>query len=145
MSTPDVVGSVFFRRADNDTGRVHLVDHAGAAGRDRGARVTGDDRFHAGADERSVRLNQRHGLTLHVRAHESAVRVVVLEERDERGGDRHELLRRHVHEVDAIGSGHDRCHRRGGRRRALPSACPWRPALTLAWAMLYFASSMAER
>ena len=94
------------RRADNDTGRVHLVDDAGAAGRDGGAGITGHDRFHAGADERSVRLHQRHGLTLHVRAHESAVRVVVLEERDERGRDRHELLRRHLHEVDAIGS-HD--------------------------------------
>ena len=41
-----------------------------------------------------------HGLLLHVGAHERAVGVVVLEERDERGAHRHDLLRRHVHELD---------------------------------------------
>ena len=91
------------RRADDDAGRVDLVDDAGAARRDRGAGVAGDDGFHAGADERRIGLHQRHGLALHVRAHEGAVGVVVLEERDERRGDRDELLRRHVHEVDAVG------------------------------------------
>ena len=54
----------------------------------------GNGRFHAGADQRRVRLDQRHGLTLHVRAHQRAVGVVVFQERDQRGGDRHELLRR---------------------------------------------------
>src|SRR5208282_3043621 len=34
----------------------------------------------------------------------SAVRVVVLEERDERGGDRHELVGRHVHVLDVFGA-----------------------------------------
>ena len=34
---------------------------------------------------------------------ERAVRVVVLEERDQRGGHRHELLRRHVHVLDLVG------------------------------------------
>jgi hypothetical protein len=75
---------------------------AGAAGGDRGAGVARDHAFHAGADERRFGAHQRHGLTLHVRAHQRAVGVVVLEERDQRRGDRHELLRRHVHEVDAI-------------------------------------------
>ena len=45
---------------------------------------------------------ERYGLTLHVGAHERAVRVVVLEERDQRGRDRHDLLRRHVHVVDLV-------------------------------------------
>ena len=44
--------------------------------------------------------DQRDGLTLHVRAHEGAVRVVVLEERDERGRRRDHLPRRDVHVVD---------------------------------------------
>ena len=48
------------------------------------------------------RAQRRHRLALHVRAHERAVGVVVLEERDERGGHRHDLLRRHVHVVDAL-------------------------------------------
>src|SRR3712207_8989323 len=40
---------------------------------------------------RSVRLDQRHGLALHVRAHQGAVGVVVLEERDQRRGDGDDL------------------------------------------------------
>ncbi len=47
-------------------------------------------------------MKQRHGLTLHVRAHERAVRVVVLEERDECSGDGHELLGRNVDELHLI-------------------------------------------
>ena len=47
--------------------------------------------------------DERHGLTLHVGAHERAVRVVVLEERHERGGDRHHLVRRDVHQLDHLG------------------------------------------
>ena len=107
MSTPDLRRIEVFRGADNDTRRVDLVDDAGAAGTDRGAGVTGDDRLHAGADERRFGAHQRHGLTLHVRAHQGAVGVVVLEERDERGGDRHQLLGRHVHQVDVFARRHD--------------------------------------
>jgi hypothetical protein len=92
----------FFRRADNDTLGVHLVDDAGAARGDGGAGVAGHHFFHAGADQRRFGTQQRHGLTLHVRAHERAVGVVVLKERNERRGDRNELLRRHVDEIDAI-------------------------------------------
>ena len=79
---------------------VDVLDDAGAAGAQDLARV--DDRavLHAGADERRLRAQQRHGLALHVRAHEGAVRVVVLEERDERGRHRHHLPRRDVHVVD---------------------------------------------
>ena len=64
--------------------------------------IARDDRLHAGADERRVGAHQRHRLTLHVRAHERPVGVVVLKERDQRRGDRNELLRRDVHVVDAI-------------------------------------------
>ena len=53
--------------------------------------------------KRRVGLEQRHGLALHVGAHQGAVGVVILEERDERGRDRNELLGRHVHIVDALG------------------------------------------
>jgi hypothetical protein len=47
-----------------------------------------------------VRTNQRHGLTLHVSAHEGTLGVVVLEERDEVGCDGEHLARRDVHVVD---------------------------------------------
>ena len=45
---------------------------------------------------------QRNRLALHVRTHQSAVGVVVLEEGNERRGHRHQLLRADVHVVDAI-------------------------------------------
>ena len=72
---------------------------------DRGARVARDDLLDAGADERRLGAEQRHRLALHVRAHQRAVGVVVLEERDQRGGDRHELLRRDVDQVDVAPAG----------------------------------------
>ena len=70
--------------------------------------VTGVDRravLHAGADERRLGPDQRHRLTLHVRAHQGAVGVVVLEERDHRGGGRDHLPRRDVHVVDVAPAG----------------------------------------
>src|SRR4029079_5853255 len=51
-------------------------------------------------DQRRLSLDERDGLTLHVRAHQRAVGVIVLEERDERRGHRHELLGRNVDVVD---------------------------------------------
>ena len=98
----DVVG-----RADDDARGVDLVDDAGAARGDRHARVAGHHLFHAGADQRRFGLEQRHRLTLHVRAHQRAVGVVVLEERDQRRGDRDDLLGRDVDEVDRLGTGED--------------------------------------
>ena len=61
-----------------------------------------DTMLHAGTHERSLRAKQRHGLTLHVRAHESAVGVVMLEEGNERGGDRVHLARGYVHVLHVL-------------------------------------------
>ena len=47
------------------------------AGVERGARL------HAGADERRLGHDERHGLLLHVGAHQRALRVVVLDEGDQ--------------------------------------------------------------
>ena len=107
MSTPGLVGVGLFRGADDDAGGVHLIDDAGAARGDGGARIAGDHGLHAGADEGRVGAHQRHRLPLHVRAHQRAVGVVVLEERDQGRGDRDELLRRDVHQVDALGTDDD--------------------------------------
>ena len=79
----------------------------GAAADHRGAGVLDRDVLHAGADERGLGAEQRHGLALHVRAHQRAVGVVVLEERDQRGGHRDELLRRDVDVVDLLAVGED--------------------------------------
>ena len=65
-----------------------------------------DHRLHAGADQRRLGPQQRHRLALHVRAHQRAVGVVVLEERNQDGRHRHQLVRRHVHVLDLIGAHH---------------------------------------
>ncbi len=95
-------GIFLLGRAHDDTRRVDLIDDTGAAGGDCGARIARDDLLHAGADQRRLGLDQRHCLTLHVRTHQRAIGVVVFKERDQCGRDRHELLWRHVDEVDLV-------------------------------------------
>ena len=80
-----------------------LLDDAGLLRDDDVARVDRGAQLHPGADQRRVGTQQRHRLALHVGAHQRAVGVVVLEERDHRGGDRHHLPRRDVDVVDARG------------------------------------------
>ncbi len=82
--------------------RRHLGDHTGLVGGEHVTGVDGREALHAGADQRRLGAQQRHGLALHVRTHEGAVRVVVLEERDERGRDRHHLARRDIHVPDLV-------------------------------------------
>ena len=88
--------------AHDDALGVDRVDDAAALAEHDRARVLGHDALEAGADDRRLAPQERHGLALHVRAHERAVGVVVLEERDERRGHGHELLRADVHVVDAV-------------------------------------------
>jgi hypothetical protein len=85
--------------AHDDALGVDRVNDAVALGQDDGAGVAGGDAFHAGTDERSFSDEQRNGLTLHVRTHQRAVGVVVLEERDETRRNRYKLLRRDVNVV----------------------------------------------
>ena len=76
----------FLRCADNDTRGVDLIDNAGPSGCDGGTGVARHHILKAGADKRRLWAKQRHGLPLHVRTHQGAVRVVILEERHERRG-----------------------------------------------------------
>ncbi len=94
-------------RADHNAGGIHLIDHAAASRGDRRARIARHGFFHARAHEGCLGLNQRHRLALHVRAHQRAVRVVVLKKRNQRRGDRHELLGAHVHQRDLLARGHE--------------------------------------
>ena len=88
--------------ADDDALAVDVVDGARPARDDDGARVARRDVLHAGADKRRPRAEQRHRLALHVRSHQRAVGVVVLEERNQRRGHRDELLGRDVDELDVV-------------------------------------------
>src|SRR3984885_10082876 len=88
--------------ANDDAFGVDLIDDAIALAEHDRARIASGDALHAGTDERSISANQRNGLALHVRTHQRAVGVVVLEERNQAGGDGDELLRRNVDVVDFI-------------------------------------------
>ena len=79
-----------------------LGDLTVAGGLDQVGGVAGGAVLDAGADVRRLGAHQRHGLLLHVGAHQGAVGVVVLEERDQRRADRDDLLRADVHELDLV-------------------------------------------
>ena len=73
---------------------------AGFVGDDDRTRVTGDALLETGGDQRRFGDQQRHRLALHVGTHQRAVRVVVLQERDQAGRDGDQLLGRDIHVID---------------------------------------------
>src|SRR5699024_2282132 len=81
----------------------HLGDHTGLGGHDHVTGVHGCTPFHAGTHQGRLGLQQRHGLPLHVRTHQGTVGVVVLQERDHRGGHGDHLAGRDVHVVHVGG------------------------------------------
>src|SRR5205085_2459671 len=91
--------------ADDDALTVNVIHHTVAARGDNRARIRRRHLLHARADVWRFGAEQRHTLALHVRSHQRAVRVVVLKERDERGGDRDELFWTDVHILDLIAQG----------------------------------------
>ncbi len=89
---------------DGDRVAGDLGHPAVGLGHDQGAGVAGRPALHARPDVGGLGSHEGHGLLLHVGAHERPVGVVVLQERDEGRGHRHDLLRRHVHVVDPVGA-----------------------------------------
>ncbi|CAB4766826.1 unannotated protein [freshwater metagenome] len=85
---------------NGDDPPVELGDDPVVFGDDHVGRVARGAGLDAGAHIGGLGRDERYGLALHVGAHERTVRVVVLEEGDQRGRDRHDLLRRNVHELD---------------------------------------------
>ena len=112
---------------DGDLVARDVDDGAVALGHDHVAGVAGGAGLDAGADVGGLGDHQRHGLLLHVGAHQGPVGVVVLDEGDQRGRDRHDLLGRDVHEVD-LGRGHEVDLRGGavggGGQRRPARRCP---------------------
>ena len=88
--------------ANDDALRIDRIDDARAAADNHRAGIASRDFFHSGTDQRSSGAQQRHRLALHVRSHQRAVRVVVFQERNQRGRDGNELLRRNVDVIDFI-------------------------------------------
>ena len=90
-------------RLDDDPGGIHALHDARALGQDDVTRVTGHDRLHASSHQRRLGLDEGDGLPLHVGAHQGAVRVIVLEERDQGSRHANRLLGGHVHVLHLIG------------------------------------------
>ena len=89
-------GVVLAFDAHDDALGVDRIDDAVALGQDDGAGVARGDALHAGADEGSFADQQRNRLALHVGAHQRAVGVVMLQERNQRRGNRDQLLGRDI-------------------------------------------------
>src|SRR5262245_40745310 len=102
---------------DDDALGVDLLDHAVAPRHHRDARIARHDRLHAGADQRRLGAQQPHGLPPHVGAHERAVGVVVLQEGDQARRNGHQLVRRHVHELDLLRPDHGELAADAGRHQ----------------------------
>src|SRR5262249_50209503 len=104
--TADLAGElgrmVLTFHAHDDALRVHGVDEAVTARQHHSAGIARGHALHAGADNRRRRAKQRYGLALHVGAHQSAVGVIVLQERNQRSRLRYQLLGAHVDVVDFL-------------------------------------------
>src|SRR5437867_359004 len=114
-----LVRPVLGLHADDDAAAVDRVHDPRAAAHHRRPGVLDRDVLHAGADERRFAAQQGHGLALHVGAHQRAVGVVVLEEGDERGRHRHELLGADVDVVHLLALGEDEVAGLAGRHAVL--------------------------
>ena len=79
--------------AHDDARRIDGVDDAAAPCDHASHRSRWQLPLHAGTHQRLFGTQRRHSLALHVRTHQRAVRVVVLEERNQRRRHRNDLLR----------------------------------------------------
>src|SRR4030095_11470840 len=85
---------------DDDAFGVDVVNDAVSFRDDDRARVTSRDLLHTGSDVRRFGTQKRNRLALHVRTHQRTVRVVVLEERDQRCRNGNQLFRADIHVLD---------------------------------------------
>ena len=77
-------------------------NHAGLLGLQADFGIHSGLVLHTGADNRTLGLEQRHCLSLHVRAHQCTVCVIVFQERNHRSCNRNDHLRGNIHKVNAI-------------------------------------------
>ena len=83
---------------------VHILHHAAATGNNGGCTVHSHGTFDTRTYQWLLGAQARHSLTLHVRAHQGTVRIVMLQERNQRSGNRYHLTGRHVHVLHTVGS-----------------------------------------
>ena len=131
--------------ANDDALGIDGIHDSVALADSNGAGIARRDLFHAGSDKRSCGAQQRNRLALHVRSHQCAVGVVVLEERNQRCGDRNQLLRRNVDVVDFVAMLQDEVAGLTHVDQFVDRCVPFLSSSTLAWATRYLSSSQADR
>ena len=84
-----IIGRIMF---EYDAAGVYINNHGVTLRNNGHTGISGHNGFDARADQRRLTHQQRHRLTLHVRAHQSAVGIIVLKEGNQRCSDRYHLL-----------------------------------------------------
>ena len=79
--------------AHHNAGSVDIIHDAAARGGHYRARVDGGNALDTGTDQWFFRAQHRHGLTRHIGTHQRAIGIVMLQKRNKRRGDRHDLSR----------------------------------------------------
>src|SRR5210317_1069571 len=77
---------------NNDTLCINLIDNTRTFRRNRSTGIARHNLFDTSPDQWCLGTQQRYRLTLHVGPHQSTVRVVVFQERDQRGRNRYQLF-----------------------------------------------------
>src|SRR5690606_2142979 len=99
---------LFVIHAHYDTRSVDGLDHTTATRHHAHTGVLCHITLDTGTYQRLFSAQRRYGLTLHVRTHQGAVSVVVLEEGNQGRSHRHNLAWRHIHEVHPLGRHHSK-------------------------------------
>ena len=87
---------------DDDLVGSRALNHTGILCNDTHTGVNSCLRGNTGIDNGSLGGQKRYRLTLHVRSHQSTVRIVVLQERNHGSSDGEYHLRGYVHQVDFL-------------------------------------------
>ena len=101
-------GDVFFViYTNNDTVGVDVINNTAALCLNSRTGVNRNRSFDARTDNRFFRTETGNALTLHVGTHQSTVRVIVFQERNQGSSNGNDLCRSHVHVLNAFGTHQD--------------------------------------
>ncbi|OQA30413.1 MAG: hypothetical protein BWY57_02856 [Betaproteobacteria bacterium ADurb.Bin341] len=98
---PDLTGNcLVVIDPHHDTRSIDIIDNPPPQSDHGSTRVHRHGTLDSGPDQRLLRTQTGHSLTLHVGTHQGAVGIVMFQEGNERSRHRHDLARRHVHVID---------------------------------------------
>ncbi len=81
---------------------INVIDHAATQRLHCGTRVNRNGTLYSSSNQRFLCAQTRHCLPLHVRSHERPIRIIVFQERNQRGCNGDNLRRCNVHELNTV-------------------------------------------